>query len=185
LRLVAEVQRLRAIVPLLERSLEIFGHENTLDRLIRTTLFEHGKHTLDLFRCRRVTPASQPKPVGHLLLIAENSDTFDSLIRALTTSTQYNLGLVDWGAGCIRSIGTVHRPPESAGPRSRRLRRDLDANRLRAPRNAAATLAAQQDLPVVQPTVGLYEALSAQAQPQQRWISLCHHRTHRLARSRI
>jgi hypothetical protein len=156
-----------SIVPLRERSLEIFGYEKTLDRLTLTNLFEPGKLTLELLRCRRVAPRFTTAQVGDgdLLLIAENSDTFDSLIHVLSASTQHNVGLVGWGGGTafeasVLSIARLTRPVREVAYFG-----DLDEKGLRAPRNAAA-LAAQQDLPVVRPAVGLYEALFARARPQ-------------------
>lgn len=163
-----------SIVPMRERSLEIFGHEKTLDRLTLTNLFGPGKLTLDLLRCRRVAPRFTTEEVGDgaLLLIAENSDTFDSLVEVFKTSANHNVGIVGWGAGTafeasVLSIGHLTRPVCEVAYFG-----DLDEKGLRAPRSAAA-LAAQQNLPVVRPAVGLYEALFTRARPQsgQRKIS--------------
>jgi len=49
--------------PLRERSLEVFGHEKTLDRLLGTGLFGPGRITLDLLRTFRAHP---PLPAVHI-----------------------------------------------------------------------------------------------------------------------
>jgi hypothetical protein len=156
-----------SVVPMRERSLEIFGNEKTLDRLTLTNFFGPGRLTLDLLRCRRVAPRFTTEEVGggDLLLIAENSDSFDSLTEVLKTSAHHNVGLVGWGAGTafeasVLSISRLTRPVREVAYFG-----DLDEKGLQAPHNAAA-LAAQQNLPAVRPAIGLYEALFARARPQ-------------------
>jgi hypothetical protein len=83
----------------------------------------------------------------------------------LKTSAHHNVGLVGWGAGSafeasVLSISRLTRPVREVAYFG-----DLDEKGLRAPRNAAA-LAAQQNLPVVRPAIGLYEALFTRARPQ-------------------
>ncbi len=73
------------LVPIKERSWEIFGHEKKLEALVATRLFEPGRLTLDSLRCYIVehVPVHRvyldAKPV---LIISENEAGFDSLCRA-------------------------------------------------------------------------------------------------------
>src|SRR5260370_9171997 len=89
------------VVPSRERSLEIFGDEKALDRLIGTALFAPGRLSLELLRCRRVVPRLHCEPVGkgRVLLVVENSDTFNSLAEVLRGRNYHRVGLAGWGAG--------------------------------------------------------------------------------------
>jgi hypothetical protein len=111
-------------VPVRERSLEIFGDEKALDRLLLTTLFGPDRLSLPLLRARRATPRMFTQTVGDgdELLVAENSDTVDSLTRALT-GRPGPIGVVGWGPAPVRGIRTVHhrpRPPDLGNPLLRR-----------------------------------------------------------------
>ncbi|GAA0739577.1 hypothetical protein Drose_17040 [Dactylosporangium roseum] len=148
----------RDVLPLRERSLEVFGYEKRLDALIGTSLFGPGRLTLDLLRTFRAHP---PLPVRHvgsgpILLVVENADTFDSLSRVLP-GTATNVGFVGWGAGgafeaSVLSVG------ELPDVRDIAYFGDLDADGLRIPA-AAATAAAAEGLPAVRPAYGLYRLL--------------------------
>lgn len=75
----------RPIVPVKERSFQLFGHEKRLDSLRKTKLFDPGRLTLELLRCRDV-PASlpsvpAPRPSEGRWLIVENEATFHSFAR--------------------------------------------------------------------------------------------------------
>lgn len=73
------------LVPIKERSWEIFGHEKKLEALVATRVFEVGRLTLDSLRCyivahvpvHRLYPDARP-----VLIISENEAGFDSLCRA-------------------------------------------------------------------------------------------------------
>lgn len=75
----------RPIVPVKERSFQLFGDEKRLDTLRKSKLFEDGRLTLELLRCRDV-PASLPcvptldKSSGAWLIV-ENEAAFDSFSR--------------------------------------------------------------------------------------------------------
>ncbi|NMO54537.1 DUF2399 domain-containing protein [Actinoplanes sp. TBRC 11911] len=147
------------VAPQRERSLEILGDEKALDRLQTTGLFGPGRLTLDLLRARRVTPPLHTAHTGDgpVLLVVENSDTFDSLHRVLDTQPT-RVGLVAWGAGgafeasvlSIRTLG--HSVSEIA------YFGDLDYRGLQIPSNANR-LSAAYGQPSVRPAVGLYSAL--------------------------
>lgn len=151
-------------VPLRERSLEIFGDEKALDRLLMTGIFGPGRLTLDLLGTYRAVVRFTTEPVGSgdLLLVVENSDTFDSLIHALGERSDHRVGLVGWGAGAAfeASVLSIAR----LGPRVTEVAYfgDLDEKGLRIPAGAAA-IAAAEGLPVVRPAFGLYTALLERA----------------------
>jgi hypothetical protein len=86
-------------VPSRERSLEVFGDEKALDRLVGTALFGPGRLSLELLQCRRVAPRLNCESAGDgdLLLVVENSDTFDSLLTVLRGRGDHRVGLVGWG----------------------------------------------------------------------------------------
>lgn len=73
------------IVPTKERSWQIFGDEKRLDELQSGQLFDNGRLTLDLLRCRNVTQilafSRAPVPVRTPVLIVENECTFHSFCR--------------------------------------------------------------------------------------------------------
>ena len=155
------------VVPSRERSLEVFGDEKALDRLMGTALFGPGRLSLELLRCRRVAPSLYCESAGDgdLLLVVENSDTFDSLLRVLRDQGGHRVGLVGWGAGTgfeasVLSIARIDRAITEV-----RYFGDLDENGLRAPANAAA-LAASVGLPLVRPADGLYRVMFRQGTPQ-------------------
>lgn len=156
------------VVPLRERSLDIFGHEKTLDRLVPTNLFGPGRLTLDLLRTRRALVRFTTEPVGDGddLLVVENSDTFDSLVHALRDHAgRHRFRLVGWGAGTafeasVLSVAKIEPPVRAVAYFG-----DLDEKGLRIPANAAV-LAAAEGLPPVRPAAGLYDALFSLAAPQ-------------------
>jgi Uncharacterized protein conserved in bacteria C-term(DUF2220) len=170
---VAQVEHLRRInvwlrehghetdeIPLRERSLQVLGHEKTLDRLIRTGLFTPGRLDLALLRTFRTKP---PLPVsqvgaGPVLLVVENDNTFHSL-RTVLAESPGRVGLVAWGAGgafeaSVRSVPDLDQVTEI------RYFGDIDADGLRIPRNAAA-VAASEGLPSVRSADELYRRLIA------------------------
>lgn len=155
------------VVPSRERSLEVFGDEKALDRLAGTALFSPGRLSLDLLRCRRVAPRlyCEFSGDGDVLLVVENSDTFDSLLTVLRDRGDHRVGLVGWGAGTgfeasVLSIARVDRAITEV-----RYFGDLDENGLRVPANAAA-LAARTGLPPVRPAAGLYGVMFRRGVPQ-------------------
>lgn len=153
------------VLPLRERSLELFGYEKRLDALLNTALFGPDRLTLGMLRTFRSRP---PLPVrrigdGPILLVVENADTFDSVRRALT-ATSSEVGHIAWGAGAAfeASVLSVAELPDV---RDVAYFGDLDADGLRIP--ASATLsAAAENLPTVRPAHGLYRVLLDYGSPQ-------------------
>lgn len=171
------------IVPARERSLEIFKNEKTLDRLVGSALFRPGRLTLELLRCRRVVPRlhCEPSGAGNVLLVVENSDTFDSLLTVLRGRDDHRVGLVGWGAGAgfeasVLSVSCIDTEIAEV-----RYFGDLDEKGLRVPLNAAS-LAASSGLPPVRPADGLYSAMFQRAEPQQGQRKLTHAAAADLAR---
>jgi hypothetical protein len=162
-----QVSRDPLVVPSRERSVEIFGDEKALDRLIGGALFTPGRLSLELLRCRRVVPRLHCEAVGagSTLLIVENSDTFDSLVAVLRQRHGHRVGMVGWGAGTgfeasVLSVAELGQPVAEVSYFG-----DLDENGLRIP--ASASLTAQgAGLPAVRPAAGLYSAMFAQGEPQ-------------------
>lgn len=157
-------------MPLRERSLEILGDEKALDGKLATSLFAEGRLSLDLLRARRAVPRLYTERVGDgdVLLVVENSDTFDSLVRVLTDRPG-RIGSVGWGAGggfeaSVLSISRDVREIRYFG--------DLDRDGLRIPANASR-LAVLSGLPAVQPAAPLYDTLfeAGQARSGQSTLS--------------
>lgn len=174
----AHVHRLRAVnlwlrdhgggtdvMPMRERSLQIFGHEKVLDTLIATSLFAFGHLSLDLLRTFRTHPPLPSRHVGAgpVLLVVENEDTFHTLWDALMLDPG-PVGHIAWGAGgafeaSVRSTGDL------VGVRRTAYFGDLDAAGLRIPSAAAAT-ATREKLPPVTPANVLYRMLLHHGRPQ-------------------
>lgn len=148
-------------VPLRERSLELLGEEKALDTLVGTSLFGPGRLTLELLRTYRVTLPLHITSVGSgdVLLVVENSDTFDSLRRALS-ETPGRVGTLAWGAGAGFEASVLSVASVMPAVREIRYFGDLDAAGLRIPA-AASRLALLEGLPAVRPATALYTALLA------------------------
>jgi hypothetical protein len=153
------------VVPMRERSVEIFGQEKALDRLLGTGLFGPGRLTLELLRCRRVAPRFITERIGagDVLLVVENSDTFDSLVRALREAPGHRVGGVGWGAGAAFEASVLS--VDQASVSEVRYFGDVDEKGLRIPTNAA-DLAGRSGRPPLRPAAGLYGALLRLATPQ-------------------
>jgi hypothetical protein len=155
------------MVPSRERSVEIFGDEKALDRLIGGALFAPGRLSLELLRCRRVVPRLHCEAVGEgsTLLIVENSDTFDSLVTVLRERNDHRVGLVGWGAGTGFEASVLSIADLGQGIAEVSYFGDLDENGLHIP--ASASLTAQgAGLPAVLPAAGLYSAMLDRGKPQ-------------------
>ncbi|MGQ0776199.1 MAG: Wadjet anti-phage system protein JetD domain-containing protein [Pseudonocardiales bacterium] len=159
-------------VPLRERSLELLGEEKALDTLIGTSLFGPGRLTLDLLRTYRVTLPLHVTSVGpgDVLLVVENSDTFDSLRRALTGAPG-RIGTLAWGAGAGFESSVLSVASMEPVVREIRYFGDLDVAGLRIPASASR-LALQEGLPAVQPATALYTALLAVGRPRSAQLPL-------------
>lgn len=102
--------RERPMVPLRERSVELFGDEKRLEHLLRTPIFAEGRLTLEKLRCFAMAPplvlevgpaATHGKPA----IVLENHHTWWSFARWNRTVGQYSL--VVYGAGSAFGRETV------------------------------------------------------------------------------
>lgn len=145
-------------VPMRERSLEIFGDEKVLDRLVRSALFGPGRLSLVQLHAYRSRPPLPAVHVGNgpVLLVVENSDTFETTARHLNSNPS-DIGYVAWGAGAAfeASVTSVGRLP---GITRIVYFGDIDADGLRFPASATM-LAAELGLPPIEPAVSLYRLL--------------------------
>lgn len=89
----------RLVVPLRERSVDLFGDEKRLEALIGGQLFFPGRLTLDELRCEVVHPPFVHQRVGDGpdALVIENHHTYVSFARALPAHGR--VGWVIYGAG--------------------------------------------------------------------------------------
>jgi hypothetical protein len=145
-------------VPMRERSLEIFGYEKMLDRLVGSVLFGPGRLSLAQLRAYRSRPPLPAVRVGdgHVLLVVENSDTFDTIVRLLDGAPA-DVGHVAWGAGAAfeASVASVGR---LSGITRVVYFGDVDADGLRFP-TSATQLATELGLPPIEPAASLYRLL--------------------------
>lgn len=165
----------RPVVPHRERSLQLFGNEKALDRILKTNLFTSGALTLALLRAY-ITPlpltathTGDPGPRPKLLIV-ENHATYASaltLARARARNGEHALA-IGWGGG--NQIAAGHRGVDPLAAMIGGVRQldpvpldiayfgDLDGAGLRAPA-AAAEAAVSLNLPRVRPALPLYRAL--------------------------
>ena len=89
----------RPVVPLRERSLQLFGHEKRLEALIGGQLFFPDRLTLERLRCEEIHPPFVFETIGAApgVLVVENHHTFVSLCRKLPR--EGSVGVVVYGAG--------------------------------------------------------------------------------------
>jgi hypothetical protein len=158
--------RSAAPAPLRERALEITGDEKAFDT---GSLIGPGRITPEVVRAYRVVLPLHTVRLGpgRTLLVVENSDTFDSLRRALAPDPG-PIGVIGWGAGGAfeASVLSVRDLIDDADPPVDEIRYfgDLDAAGLRIPASASR-LAEQEGLPAVRPATGLYRELLAVGRP--------------------
>jgi hypothetical protein len=152
----------RPLVPIKERSLELFGFEKRLDTLADSALFGEGRLSLEQLRCFVVAeplgwqrgPANQGP-----LLVLENAATWDSF-RRWNDAHPFFSAVVYGQGNCF-----VDRVPflteifrELGGSRPVFYFGDLDGSGLRIP--ARASRATQRlGLPPVEPYLDAYRAL--------------------------
>jgi Protein of unknown function C-terminus (DUF2399) len=148
-----------AEVPLRERALQVTGDEKAFDG----GLVADGTLTLEVLRARRVVLRLHVERVGDgpVCLVVENSDTFDSLCRALARDPG-PVGRVGWGAGNAFASSVLWLRADPPG--AIRYFGDLDEQGLRIPAGASE-LAVKEGLPPVRPATGLYAALFDHGRP--------------------
>ena len=154
----------KPVVPIKERSLQIFGDEKRLDALLVTTLFRADRLTLDLLRCELIgEPLGWRRgPVGAAeqpLMVIENAATWHSYCRwnaerGLFSAVVYGKGFQS--AACIQYLADIF--TELGGRRRVVYFGDLDPPGLQIPFQASA-YAQAHGLPPVEPHLWSYRQL--------------------------
>jgi len=152
------------LIPMGERSLELFGDEKRLDTLRRNRrLFAPGRLSLELLRARLYAPpfAYRRVGLGPIALVLENVATYHSVLATIPAGSP--IGLVVFGAGgnfaasvCYLAELILEGPASSI--REIRYFGDLDRRGLEIP-IAANAAALEAGLPVVRPAIGLWARL--------------------------
>lgn len=160
-------------VPVRERALEITGDEKAFDGGLGPVL------TLWVLRAYRVVLPLHRERLGDgpVLLVVENSDTYDSLRRVLADDPA-SIGEIGWGAGAAFTssvLSMTDRPPGAISYFG-----DLDAAGLRIPA-AASVLAEDAGLPPVRPATPLYGLLFEHGREQGGRVSVAPERARDLA----
>jgi hypothetical protein len=156
--------RERPIVPLRERSLQLFGYEKRLEALMGGQLFFPGRFTLEQLRCEEVHPPFVYESIGHGpdVLVVENHHTFVSLCRALPHAG--DIGVLVYGAGAhfkgsVTFLADLARPPRRVLYFG-----DLDIDGLDIA-VYADSVAAAAGLPTIEPATLLYRLLLDHGRP--------------------
>lgn len=157
--------RERPLVPIKERSLDIFGDEKRLDQLARSSaLFGEGRLTLETLRCFIVPEplswTAGPDESGPLLVI-ENAATWHSYCR--WNAGRKLFGAVVYGCGNRFADGVRYLPDifaELGGVRRVLYFGDLDPQGLLIPQEASGRSRAT-GLPPVEPHLWSYRNLLA------------------------
>lgn len=151
------------LVPIKERSLDIFGDEKRLDHLVRSSaLFGEGRLTPETLRCFIVPEplpwAAGPNPLGPILVI-ENVATWHSYCR--WNAERKLFSAIVYGCGNrfldgIRSLSDIF--AALGGPRRVLYFGDLDPQGLLIPQEASSRAQAA-GLPAVEPHLWSYRQL--------------------------
>ena len=154
----------RPLVPLRERSLQLFGDEKRLETLLGGRLFFDGRLTLTQLRAQPVHPpfVYQPIGTGPDALVIENHHTYVSLSRALPADGP--VGTLIYGAGAHFKASVTFVADLPAQPRRLLYFGDLDIAGLDIPVHAN-TVAAASGLPPVQAAAALYELMLDHGRP--------------------
>jgi len=156
----------RPIVPLRERSLQLFGDEKRLEALMGGQLFAQGRLTLAQLRCEEIHPpfVFQRIGCGSDVLVVENHHTYVSLCRALPGDGE--VGVLVYGAGAHFRASVTYLSDLQTRPRRVFYFGDLDADGLDIPVRASR-LATETGLPTIEPAAVLYRLLLAHGRPAQ------------------
>lgn len=154
----------RPVVPMRERSLQLFGDEKRLDALLPTQVFAPGRLTLDQLRCEEVHPPFVYERLGSgsAALVIENHHTFVSLARAL--STDGPVGTLIYGAGAHFKGSVTYLADLAPRPERVLYFGDIDPDGLDIPAYASQ-VARRSALPAVEPAAGLYRLLLTHGRP--------------------
>lgn len=146
--------------PLKYRSLQLTGDEKRLGALTRTTMFGPGRLSLALLGCLSARGPLAWASVGDAdaALVVENTGSFNVAVTVLRSLSRPLYGIVVYGGGA----GVEHTLPgitEIGRPVTKLMYLgDLDRPGLRIAR-AAARVASETGLPILEPAHGLHECM--------------------------
>jgi len=154
----------RPIVPLRERSLQLFGDEKRLEALMGGRLFSPGRLTLQQLRCEEIHPPFVFERIGAApdVLVVENHHTYVSLGRVLPR--EGDVGIVIYGAGAHFKGSVTYLADLPTLPRRVFYFGDLDIDGLDIPVRASAAASAS-GLPAIEPATVLYRLLLEHGRP--------------------
>lgn len=152
----------RPVVPIKERSLQIFGDEKRLDALAGSALFRADRLSLDLLQCEIVGEPlgwrRGPTDTGKILVV-ENAATWHSYSRWNAQVRQFTAVVYGCGNRFAESVHHLaHILSECSTPQRVFYFGDLDAQGLRIPTQASAK-ATSLNLPRVEPDIWSYSHL--------------------------
>jgi hypothetical protein len=157
------------IVPVSERSLEVFGDEKRLDVLRQNRrLFRPGRLSLDVLRAQAYAPPFAFRRVGQgvVALVLENVATYRSVLATLPAESPVGLVVFGGGGNFAASVRYFAELADAAAIREIRYFGDLDRHGLQIPSTADAA-ARKTGLPAVRPAVGLWATLLRTGQRQK------------------
>jgi hypothetical protein len=138
----------RPVVPVRERSVELFGDEKRLGALARTGLFGPGRLSLDLLRCFEVAPPLvwEPGPAGasDAVLVIENLHTYDSFRRWNAQAAAYRAVVYGQGTEFVATVRDIPRLVAPWAVTAVEYFGDVDASGLQIAHQAAGWLTAHR-----------------------------------------
>lgn len=153
----------RCMVPVKERSVELFGDEKKLDDLRGGALFRSGRLSLGLLRCFQVSPPlvweRGPSVTPQPIIIIENHSTWHSFVRCNKDTGKW--AAVCYGSGdCFESSAPslAEVVKQSLWDGSLLYFGDLDPKGLLIPQRAMQA-AVTSGLPSIEPARAYYELL--------------------------
>lgn len=156
--------RSQQVVPIKERSLEVFGDEKRLDALVDSALFREGRLTLALLGCEMVAEplawkrgpaAAATRPV----IVLENAATWHSYARWNAMTAQFSAVIYGGGNRFVDGVSFLAEIfRELGGPRRVFYFGDLDSAGLRIARRASER-AQRLGLSPIEPHVWSYREL--------------------------
>ena len=162
----------KAVIPIKERSLQIFGDEKRLDALLMTSLFRADRLTLAMLRCKQIGeplgwkrgPANAAlKPI----LIIENAATWHSYAKWNSVVGEFSAIVYGRGFQCADSVQYLRDIFDELGAtRDVFYFGDLDPTGLAIPQQASA-YAKIYGLPELHPHLWSYELLLKHADKAQ------------------
>ncbi|WP_218511979.1 Wadjet anti-phage system protein JetD domain-containing protein [Variovorax sp. dw_308] len=151
-----------ALVPIKERSLEIFGDEKRLDDLATgDTLFNGKLHlkTIGCFRVPQPLPYRKANAAGKAVLVIENHNTFWSFGEWNEVACRYAAVVYGQGLNFRLTGRALHQVIDEADAVGAEYFGDLDPTGVSIPREFNACV--ESGYPTVRPAIALYEALIA------------------------